>query len=344
MINWLPFGALFATLIVFGTALSVSSAHWLGAWIGLEINLIGFLPLLIHRGSLRETESGVKYLIIQALGSGLLLTGSLMAYISTGAFNITEIFMLRRIKYLAIIGLLLKLGAAPLHFWLPRTMASIGWINCMLLATWQKIAPIILLLSTANQEIKIILLCAVLGALIGGVGGLNQTHIRALLAYSSIVHIAWIISAIIFNYYRTILYFSIYLISNLLLFTFLASNNLRQNQLFSTTTFIAYKNSWMLILLMLSLGGIPPLLGFVGKWIVITRISNNNIILMLFLIAGSILRLFYYLSLAFSFNLRGSGTIQSTYLLINKPDKTNILTYVLTTVILFGGILPLMLI
>ena len=77
MFRAFPYVLLFVCTIFFGTLLSVTSSHWLIAWVGLEVNLIGFLPLLVYHGTLLERESGVKYFIVQSLGSIFLLGGRL---------------------------------------------------------------------------------------------------------------------------------------------------------------------------------------------------------------------------------------------------------------------------
>nr|YP_006303378.1 NADH dehydrogenase subunit 2 [Concholepas concholepas]AFC65057.1 NADH dehydrogenase subunit 2 [Concholepas concholepas] len=80
MFSVLPFSYMFMMVMVMGTLLSVSSFHWLSIWAGLEINLIGFLPLLVYQKSTSESESAVKYFIVQALGSSMLIFGSLIAF------------------------------------------------------------------------------------------------------------------------------------------------------------------------------------------------------------------------------------------------------------------------
>nr|YP_010943700.1 NADH dehydrogenase subunit 2 [Ennucula tenuis]WLV28170.1 NADH dehydrogenase subunit 2 [Ennucula tenuis] len=332
MTNWLPYSFLFTSLMIFGTILSISSIHWLGAWIGLEVNLIGFLPILMYRGMARETESGVKYLIIQALGSGLLLTGSLMYYMNTGSFNIMEMSLTSYSKIMILMGIFLKLGMAPLHFWLPSTMAGMSWINCLLLATWQKIAPLILFLALTNSNMNLIIICAVMGTLIGGIGGINQTYVRALLAYSSIVHLSWMAGNGPFDYYSSLIYFLIYLTTTGLLFLFLYLNEYSQFQQFSIGEFMNFKYQWMFILLMLSLGGLPPLLGFLGKWLVIYNLSIYSPFLLLMLISGSMMSLFYYLSLSFSFTLNEGGMFKAFHNDINM--KTNKLTMLLMNLLI----------
>nr|ABM65770.1 NADH dehydrogenase subunit 2 [Nucula nucleus] len=346
MINWLPFSFLFTSLMVFGTLFSVSSPHWLSAWIGLEINLIGFLTMLMFRGLLRETESGVKYLIIQSLGSGLLLTSILIMLLSAGNFNIMDTTLFSNTKYMIMLALFLKLGAAPMHFWLPSTMAGMSWVNCMFLATWQKIAPLILLLTVANYEMNLTLLAASIGAIVGGIGGLNQTHTRALLAYSSIIHLSWMLASSMFNYYTTMTYMMVYLLTTTLLFTFLLMNDISQTQQFSTNMFMDHKQPWMFIMLMLSLAGMPPLLGFLGKWLVIFDLMMYNyILLLLVLIIGSMMSLFYYLSLSFAFLLNMQG-LSSPHMITAKQTtalkQPSMVTLTMMTLFGFIIILPLM--
>ena len=80
MFSRLPFGYIFLSVIGVGTLLSVSSVHWLRIWAGLEVNLIGFLPLLVYQKRVSERESAVKYFVVQALGSSLLILGRLAIF------------------------------------------------------------------------------------------------------------------------------------------------------------------------------------------------------------------------------------------------------------------------
>nr|AII23636.1 NADH dehydrogenase subunit 2 [Babylonia areolata] len=307
MFSSLPFGYMFLSVMGLGTLLSVSSIHWLGIWAGLEINLIGFLPMLVYQKSTAESESAVKYFIVQALGSSFLIFGSLMAFNMSFTWDVVSKMWLSGNFGLIMImmGLYMKLGLFPFHYWLPGVMAGLPWNSCLLLATWQKLAPLFLVLSLLelNQSYLVgLVLCLVSAgsSLIGGLGGMNQTQVRALLAYSSIGHLGWMVFAAMQGEWVMKAYLGIYMLISLSMFLSLwysdsglmkHINNLKSNSPLQLS----------IMLLLLSLGGLPPLLGFVSKWLVIMSVSTSPWLSFIFLlILGSLMSLFYYLSLFFT--------------------------------------------
>nr|WIM50855.1 NADH dehydrogenase subunit 2 [Conus ventricosus] len=309
MFSSLPFGLMFLSVMGFGTMLSLSSVHWLGIWAGLEMNLIGFLPMLIYQKKISESESAVKYFIVQALGSSLLIFGSLLGFSTSFSWDVMSDGMGGTLGLCVLVsGLSVKLGVFPFHYWVPSVMAGLSWVSCMLLATWQKLAPLFLLLSLCQlSEVKelLALFCVMSGgsALVGGMGGLNQTQVRALLAYSSIGHLGWMIFAMLHSEWCMKLYLFIYLgiITSLFVSLWLKDFSAMKD-VSSLKHFKVYH--LVIMLLLLSLSGLPPLLGFVSKWLVVLVSSSSPFSFIIFLlILGSLMSLFYYLSLFFSFFL-----------------------------------------
>jgi len=183
-----PFSSFFIFNLISSSLFTFSSYSWLGVWTGLEYNLISFIPLLIINPSPSSTESSVKYFLIQAIRSALLLFSFLLINVSPLSSPISNLII--------ILSLSVKLGLAPFHQWVPNVASSLSWPNLLLLLTWQKLAPLALLVQYLNSlNTKFIILIAALSALLGGLGGLNQTQIRSILAFSSIGHIGWTISA-----------------------------------------------------------------------------------------------------------------------------------------------------
>lgn len=307
MFSSLPFNYIFFIVAIFGTLFSISSSHWLGIWAGLEINLIGVLPLLVYQKSISERESAVKYFVIQALGSSLLLFGSLGTYrLSFSWENLNFIAEWSFLRLIIIrVGLGLKMGVFPFHFWFPRVIAGLPWLSCLLLATWQKIAPLFLIISLFEASFTTWLfltfcLIASGSSLLGGVGGINQTQIRALLAYSSIGHLGWIIFAGLHRSWAIGFYFGTYVLISLCLFSALWLGDLSYSKTLAKVSFFSYP-VFLVVMILLSLGGLPPLLGFISKWLVIsTGVQSSLSIFIFLLILGSLIRLFYYLSLFFS--------------------------------------------
>nr|YP_009512519.1 NADH dehydrogenase subunit 2 [Reishia luteostoma]YP_010400242.1 NADH dehydrogenase subunit 2 [Reishia bronni]AXJ93073.1 NADH dehydrogenase subunit 2 [Reishia luteostoma]UQS75941.1 NADH dehydrogenase subunit 2 [Reishia bronni] len=306
MFSVLPFSYMFMMVMVMGTLLSVSSFHWLSIWAGLEINLIGFLPLLVYQKSTSESESAVKYFIVQALGSSMLIFGSLIAFNMSFTWDLYTNSLSHSVGLLVILsGLCMKLGLFPFHYWLPSVMAGLPWITCLLLATWQKFAPLFLflcLLELSESYMLVLSLCIISAgsSIVGGIGGMNQTQVRALLAYSSIGHLGWMTFALLHSEWSMKFYLLVYVLVSLFMFISLWGADLgTMKDISSLKNFSFVQMSVMLFLL--SLGGLPPLLGFVSKWLVILVSSGNTFLSVLFvLILGSLMSLFYYLSLFFS--------------------------------------------
>nr|YP_010119564.1 NADH dehydrogenase subunit 2 [Ficus variegata Roding, 1798]QRB78547.1 NADH dehydrogenase subunit 2 [Ficus variegata Roding, 1798] len=309
MFSNLPFMFMFLGVMSMGTIFSVSSLHWLGIWAGLEINLIGFLPILVYQKSTSESESAMKYFIIQALGSSFIMFSSLINYSMSFSWEIyssNTTFLLGSIFIFS--GLFMKLGVFPFHLWFPSVMAGLPWITCLLLATWQKLAPLFLLLSLLecnNSYWLNIMLCMCSGgsALIGGLGGMNQTQMRALLAYSSIGHMGWMIFSMLHSEFIMKVYLSIYILMSICMFSSLWMMNL--NVMKGLNSLKNYSiNHFNVMLMLLSLGGLPPLLGFISKWLVVSiSVTGPYLIYMIMLILGSLMSLFYYLSLFFSMSM-----------------------------------------
>nr|ART64889.1 NADH dehydrogenase subunit 2 [Cerithidea sinensis] len=325
MFSSLPFGFMFFIVMFFGTVFSLSSPHWLGIWAGLEINLIGFLPILVYQKNMLESESAVKYFIIQAMGSSFLIFGSLFGYSLTFSWeSLSFVFTSGLVGSIFLgLGLLLKMGVFPFHFWFPSVMAGLSWFSCLLLATWQKVAPTFLMLVVLDAGLVygLFLLFCLLGAgssIIGGIGGLNQTQIRALLAYSSIGHMGWILFAGCYSESGMKIYFSIYVVISICIF--LSLWVLDSGSLINVASVgkSDSKATFSFMVMLLSLGGLPPMLGFISKWTVISgSVTASPWGLLFLLVFGSLMSLFYYLSLFFSevlslkVKLLGSFTLDS---------------------------------
>nr|QBC73166.1 NADH dehydrogenase subunit 2 [Calliotropis micraulax] len=331
----MPFGFLFILTLLFGTILSLSSAHWLPIWVGLEVNLMGFIPILVYSGTSMEAESAVKYFIMQALGSGMLMFGSLLAFSKTFSWEMQEIATPELGMFIISMSLILKMGGFPFHFWVPSVMSGISWFSCLILTTWQKLAPVFLLSTmlqswpaTSSNATSIFLVLAGASSLVGGVGGINQTQVRALLAYSSIGHVGWMVFCTTTSESALKIYFPIYFLVSLCLFSSMWSAEMTS---FNQTSPLSLTNPkthrLILIFMLLSLGGMPPLLGFVGKWSVINLSATMNTpLLMAPLIIGSLLSLFYYLSLLFSINFSAGSLAVPTTLSKNMISGTKFST------------------
>nr|YP_009504358.1 NADH dehydrogenase subunit 2 [Graphomya rufitibia]AWX64105.1 NADH dehydrogenase subunit 2 [Graphomya rufitibia] len=283
--------AMFFSILMAGTVISISSNSWLGAWMGLEINLLSFIPLM-NDSKLMSTEASLKYFLTQALASSILLFSVILLMInSKNSMNFTEMMIFS--------SLLLKSGSAPFHFWFPNVMEGLSWLNALILMTWQKIAPLMLISYLINKPL--ILMSIILSSMIGALGGLNQTSLRKLMAYSSINHLGWMLAAMFSSNSLWMIYFSFYsFLTFSMIFMFNSFKISHINQLF--TLFFKNKNlKFILFFNLLSLGGLPPFLGFFPKLMVIQALTmNNQLFLLTFMVLMTLITLYFYLRLCYS--------------------------------------------
>nr|ACF40662.1 NADH dehydrogenase subunit 2 [Phortica sp. 2 XH-2008]ACF40663.1 NADH dehydrogenase subunit 2 [Phortica sp. 2 XH-2008]ACF40664.1 NADH dehydrogenase subunit 2 [Phortica pinguiseta]ACF40670.1 NADH dehydrogenase subunit 2 [Phortica sp. 2 XH-2008] len=287
---------LFIMIMILGTMITVTSNSWLGAWMGLEINLLSFIPLMSDNNNLTSTEASLKYFLTQALASTVLLFSIILLMLKN---NMNMEINYSYISMIMMSSLLLKSGAAPLHFWFPNMMEGLSWMNSLMLMTWQKIAPL-MLISYLNIK-PLLLTSAILSVIIGALSGMNQTSLRKLMAFSSINHLGWMISALMISESIWLIYFIFYSFLTLTLtFMFNTFKIFHLSQMFSLF-FNSKILKFTLFMNFLSLGGLPPFLGFLPKWIVIQQLSfNNQYFLLIILTVSTLITLFFYLRICYS--------------------------------------------
>lgn len=286
---------MFFLFIIIGTLIAISSSSWFRIWIGLEINLLSFIPLIIRSKNLFSSESSLKYFLTQALASSIFLFSILLLYLFVN-------FKFNLIHYnftLISSTIILKRGTAPFHFWFPRVIEGLRWYSRLLIITWQKIAPIIILSYCLSLNLIIFIILA--SIIFGRLGGINQTSLRKLIAFSSINHLGWIIAGIINNENLWFLYFLFYCFLNLrIVFLFESFKLFNINQTFKIFNSNKFINISLFILL-LSLGGLPPFLGFLPKWLIIELIIKNNIFVILaFILVITLITLYFYMRISYA--------------------------------------------
>nr|YP_003001956.1 NADH dehydrogenase subunit 2 [Lineus viridis]ACO40324.1 NADH dehydrogenase subunit 2 [Lineus viridis] len=297
-----PFSFGFGVLCTAGSVISMSSGDWLGVWLGLEINLLGFIPLMVQAPEGQSVEAAIKYFVVQAVGSGFLLLGALGEgnfffwwFPVSGSFSPGLFF--------CVVGLVLKLGVAPFHWWVPSVMGGLSWFGCSFLMTWQKLAPFFILLSLSSLFVWFFLFLGCLSSVVGGLMGIGQVQVRVLMAYSSISHWGWILGLLSFSFLCSFFYFFVYFFITVVLFYFLSCQNLAR-----TLNIKGVLGSFTMVGF-LSLGGLPPMTGFLPKWVGLQLVcSYSSFFLLSFLVVGSLLSLYYYLSFLFVFFVENSGS------------------------------------
>uniref|UniRef100_A0A2I9LP65 NADH-ubiquinone oxidoreductase chain 2 n=1 Tax=Centruroides hentzi TaxID=88313 RepID=A0A2I9LP65_9SCOR len=270
---------LFGSGVFLGSILAVSASSWFLAWVGLELNLLSFLPIIFWGGLMGSNESGIKYFFVQSLASLLILVGSLFPFF-VGAFDF---------YFIIALALFVKLGAAPFHVWFPSVIEGMSWFSCAVLLTWQKLAPLFLV---SNFDFfQFVIICSVL---VGSFGGFNQTSLSSILAYSSIMHVGWMLSGMGLSFSLGVSYYFIYFFFSVMLVSlFFCWGVLRLGQLLSSLFIVKFSA----FLLLLSMGGFPPMLGFFPKWYLIVTLLSESVFLSFFLIFSSLVNLFFYFRL-----------------------------------------------
>nr|AFN70616.1 NADH dehydrogenase subunit 2 [Coracina melaschistos] len=291
---------IFTTSLLLGTTITISSNHWVMAWAGLEINTLAILPLISKSHHPRAIEAATKYFLVQATASALVLFSSMTNAWQTGQWDITQLTHPTSCLILTA-AISMKLGLVPFHFWFPEVLQGSPLTTGLLLSTLMKFPPITLLYMT-SQALNPTLLTtmAILSAALGGWMGLNQTQTRKIMAFSSISHLGWM--AIIIVYSPKLALLNFYLYSLMTATVFLALNSIKALKL--STLMTAWTKtpslSAILLLALLSLAGLPPLTGFLPKWLIIQELTKQGVAPAAVAISLlSLLSLFFYLRLAY---------------------------------------------
>nr|YP_002265550.1 NADH dehydrogenase subunit 2 [Cantherhines pardalis]BAG72009.1 NADH dehydrogenase subunit 2 [Cantherhines pardalis] len=283
-----------------GTTLTFMSSHWLLAWMGLEINTLAIIPLMAQHHHPRAIEATTKYFLAQATAAATLMFASVTNAWLEGQWDISQ--MSHPLPTTAItVALALKIGLAPLHSWLPEVLQGLNLSTGLLMSTWQKLAPFALLLQMQPANPNLLIFLGLTSTLIGGWGGLNQTQLRKILAYSSIAHLGWMILVLQFSPSLTFLALITYFIMTAATFlTFKLNNSTNINSLTLSWTKTPALTS-MIPLMLLSLGGLPPLTGFMPKWMIILELSKQGLAVTATLAAlSALLSLYFYLRITYA--------------------------------------------
>nr|UHU35484.1 NADH dehydrogenase subunit 2 [Odorrana yizhangensis]UVN23765.1 NADH dehydrogenase subunit 2 [Odorrana yizhangensis] len=335
-----PFALMvFLISLAVGTTVALSSHHWLLAWIGLEINTLALLPVMTKTPHPRAIEAATKYFLTQATASALMLFSCLINALQTGEWDITipPNLMMNPLS----IALMMKLGLAPLHFWLPEVLQGVSLSTGLILSTWQKIPPMILLFLTShNINLNLAIVLGSISILVGGWGGISQTQLRKIMAFSSIGHLGWIILILKLNPQLSIFSFILYMLMTTAVFLSLIT--------LSTTKMSQISISWTknptvttaTMVTLLSLAGLPPLTGFPPKLLItLELVKQNMVILAALTMLASLLALFFYLRLTYVITLTLAPNINNSMTTWRTTTKPHLVSAIMN--ILALALLPL---
>nr|AAX97624.1 NADH dehydrogenase subunit 2 [Pseudotriton montanus] len=287
-----------------GTIITLISHHWFLAWIGLELNTLAMIPLMSKTHHPRATEAATKYFLTQAAASALLLFATTLNAWNTGEWTIINMQTTAPLLMLTT-ALMIKLAIAPFHLWLPDVIQGLDLVTGLILSTWQKLAPMALLIQMSPElNPTLLIFLGSLSIALGGWGGLNQPQMRKIMAYSSTAHLGWMIVILVFSKQLTLINFFVYLMMTSSMF-FLMINLTSTN--INKTAISWMKNlsltSTMMIILM-SLGGLPPTSGFIPKWLILEEMVKQNMNPTATIMAlSALLSLFFYLRLTYAVSL-----------------------------------------
>nr|YP_009922919.1 NADH dehydrogenase subunit 2 [Saurogobio xiangjiangensis]QNC66254.1 NADH dehydrogenase subunit 2 [Saurogobio xiangjiangensis] len=323
-----------------GTTLTFASSHWLLAWMGLEINTLAIIPLMAQHHHPRAVEAATKYFLTQATAAAMILFASTTNAWITGEWDINNMSS-PLASTMVMIALALKIGLAPMHFWMPEVLQGLDLLTGLILSTWQKLAPLALIIQTSQTlDPALLTSLGLMSTLAGGWGGLNQTQLRKILAYSSIAHMGWMIIVLQYAPQLTLLALGTYIFMTSAAFLTLKMSSATK----INTLAMTWSNSPILTattaLVLLSLGGLPPLTGFMPKWLILQELTKQNLPLTATIMAlAALLSLYFYLRLCYAMTLTISpNTTNSTTPWRAQTTQTSLPLTISTTIAL--GLLP----
>ncbi len=310
---------------VLGTMIMASASNFLTLYLGLELlSLSQYALVAMQRDSSRATEAAMKYFVLGALASGMLLYGMSMLYGITGSLDIEmvrqkieaissgNVVLIFGLVFI-VVGLAFKLGAVPFHMWIPDVYEGAPTAVTLYVGTMPKLAAFVMIirllvgglqgLAASWQEMFVIM--AVLSMALGNVAAIAQTNIKRMLAYSTISHMGFfllgIVSAGPAGYGAAMFYMLVYTVMSLGAFgmVILLSRTGFEAERLEDFKGLNQRSPWhafIMLLLMFSMAGVPPTAGFFAKLLVFQAIVNAGYVWLAVVgVLLSVVGAFYYL-------------------------------------------------
>jgi len=300
----------------------ISSNDLILFYLGLELQSLSLYILAsIDRDNLRSSESGIKYFVLSALSSGLLLYGCSLLYGFTGSTNFNSISDQLTSENIGaifavvfiLVGLAFKVSAVPFHMWTPDVYEGAPTSITSFFAVVPKVAGLALLIKFmfipfANILIEwqtIMIFISIASMILGALAAIVQTNIKRLLAYSSIGHVGYALAGVatgaVSGYQSSVIYISIYVVMNIGAFSclYLMKKDGEYKEKVSDLSGISKKHpllSIAFLIILFSLAGIPPLGGFFAKFYVFTAVLEQKMyVLAIIGLLTTVISAFYYL-------------------------------------------------
>nr|ACY08959.1 NADH dehydrogenase subunit 2 [Kerivoula papillosa] len=291
-------------MMILGTLLVMTSSHWFMIWVGFEMNMLAIIPLLTKEHNPRSTEAATKYFLTQATASMLLLVAAIINLLYSGHWTAMKLINPIASTFMTM-ALTMKLGLSPFHLWVPEVTQGIPLVSGLILLTWQKLAPLsVLYMIMPSTNTNLLMIMSLMSIAIGGWGGLNQTQLRKIMAYSSIAHMGWMISILTYNPTMTLLNLYLYIPMTATTFMLLMMNLTTTMNSLSLVSNKSPLITIIILTMMLSLGGLPPLTGFLPKWLIVQEMmKNNSILLPTIMTLLALLSLYFYTRIMYTTSL-----------------------------------------
>ena len=309
-------------IAVLGMFIMVSSNDLILFYLGLELQSLSlYILAAIDRDNQRSSESGIKYFILSALSSGLLLYGCSLLYGFTGSTNFDQIALqldsdntgaIFSVVFI-LVGLAFKISAVPFHMWTPDVYEGSPTSVTSFFAVAPKIAGLAVLIRFMQIPFQnilvewqtIIIFISIGSMILGGIAAIGQTNIKRLMAYSSIGHIGYALAGVatgtVSGYSSSIIYITIYAVMNIgafgCIFLMRSAGEYKEN--IDDLSGISKKHPLLAIsflIILFSLAGIPPLGGFFAKFYVFMSVIENEMyVLAVIGLLSTVISAFYYI-------------------------------------------------
>nr|YP_002836167.1 NADH dehydrogenase subunit 2 [Geisha distinctissima]ACI28651.1 NADH dehydrogenase subunit 2 [Geisha distinctissima] len=269
------------SMITMSSIMTMSSNNLLYSWMSMEINMIVFLPLMAKSNKMKDQI--MKYFIIQSTASSMLLMSTLISYSIETPINSSIMLMT---------SLMMKLGLMPTHTWLPTLMNSLTWENCVLISTIQKITPMIIMMQTTTMKMSMIPM--IMSLIIAPISALKQLATKKIMSFSSISNMPWMLISMNNSKTQFMIFMIVYSTMTMMMMNKFKKLNIQFINQLSTSS----KSQKMSMMIMaMSISGMPPMMGFLPKWIIIQTTISNSITMSISLISSSILSTFIYIKM-----------------------------------------------
>jgi NADH-quinone oxidoreductase subunit N len=358
-------------LAVLGMMVMVSGYSLLTLYLGLEILALSLYTLIaIARERVGAVEAALKYFVLGAIASGLLLYGMSMIYGISGSLNINQIADFAANATLAsremlilnfglvflVIGIAFKLGAVPFHMWVPDVYEGSPTSVTMFLSTVPKIAAVAMLVRILVDGLgamhaywsDLFIVLAVLSIALGSVVALMQTNIKRMLAYSTISHIGFImlgfVTGVISGYGAAVFYVFVYILMSLAAFGIIILLNKKGFEADQISDFkgLSKHSPWfalMMLVIMLSMAGVPPFIGFYAKLFILQQvISSGFVVIAVVAVVFAVISAYYYLQVIKSMYFEDADT--DTEISVTAPMDMQLVLSINAVLILVVGLFP----